>query len=181
MRSNFDQSEKLLRVADTILKTFLENTDDLSPVVEMRLGDLAITFEHHSGVLALHTNRPSDSLRHLRKHVTMLEDRSAHRPTENDSQWGVAHNELGNAYLQNNNAVIAEECFRTSIDVLNDLESTNTNTLTMPQINLGFSLWLQGRLDEAADEFAEVLRQRKLAYGENDAVSFAQDTLTLAR
>jgi hypothetical protein len=173
MKSNFEQSKKLLAVADTMLSRLRTKRDDEDPAVVERLIELATTFEHHSGVLALHTNRPRDSLQHLLKHKEMLEVNVPRELLERDSKWGVAFNELGNAYLQNGNAILAEECFRWSIDILNNLESTTTNTLTMPQINLGFSLWLQNKLSEAADEFSEVLAQRELAYGENDQVSFA--------
>lgn len=173
MKSNFEQSKKLLDVTDTMLTKFRGKLDGQDPAITEQLSELETLFEHHAGVLALHTNRPLDSLRHLLKHKDMLEENVPRSMLEGDSKWGVAFNELGNAYLQNGNAIFAEECFRESIEKLLDLTSSNTNTLTMPQINLGFSLWLQNRLDEAAAEFSEVMRQREIALGENDQVSFA--------
>lgn len=173
MQSKFDETLKLLNVADRMLLTFAKTHEPTNGAVEKRRKDLSAIFEHHFGVLALHTNKPPDSLRHLKAHRDMLEDNYPEEYLIKDSRWGVAWNELGNAYLQNQRAITAEECFRKSINVLNSLESTTTNTLSMPQINLAFALWLQNRLEEAEEEFVAVLEQRAYAYGEDDTVSFA--------
>lgn len=116
-----------------------------------------------------------DSLQHLLKHRNMLGRNVPPASLKRDTRLGVALNELGNAYLQSENAFIAKECFRQSVDELEYLTSSDTHThsLTMPQINLGFSLWLQEILDEAAEEFSEVMIQRKDALGADDPVSFA--------
>lgn len=173
MQSNFAECNNLLRVADQMLRSLSEQDNYLDNHIAEQLVNLTTTFEHHSGVLALYTNRPLESIKHLLTHKEMLE---SHRSTDRlklDGTWGTALNELGNAYLQNKNPTFAEECYRFSLESLNDVASTDTNTLTMPQINLGFCLWLQGRLEEAALEFDEVMQQRELVYQKDDTVSSA--------
>ena len=85
----------------------------------------------------------------------------------------VAWNELGNAYLQNNSKKEAEGCYRKSVDALEILKDANANTKSMPWINLGFVLHLQGRLDEAESAFRSAIDIRESVYGPNDRESFA--------
>lgn len=158
-------------------------------------------YHFHRGSRALHTNEPKESLSEFEKFWTMLrdevieeprdvnrylglpwhetfeamvQDRSRGAPSGEDQYIGVAWNELGNAYLQNNDTTKAEACYRKSFFIMDVTDgSASPNTVSMPLINLGFALWLQQRLSEAADTFEQALNYRKKNYGSDDSVSFA--------
>lgn len=158
-------------------------------------------YHFYRGSRALHTNEPKESLAALEKFWVMLRDEvigwpydhdrrvgvawsetfwamlqddSPEEPRAIDQYLGVAWNELGNAYLQNNEKEKAEACFRKSFKVMNGADGEVTpNTVSMPLINLGFVLWLQGRLSEAASVFEDALKYREKNYGSDDTVSFA--------
>jgi tetratricopeptide (TPR) repeat protein len=83
----------------------------------------------------------------------------------NDLSLGIAWNELGDAYLQNNLYDESEDCFRKSIDALRAFSGSTKISINMPLINLAFCHWLQWRLDEPGSVFAEALEDREKEYG----------------
>jgi tetratricopeptide (TPR) repeat protein len=172
MQSDFEETMMLLRFADSMLKTF-EKIDGLDPAAATFLDDLAASFQRQSGVLALYTNRSSDSVYHLTRYKTLVENGRSFELLRADPRRAVALHDLGGASLQNGGATLAEGYFLSSSDVLlRYLPNATTNMITMSQINLGFCYWLQGNLDAAANKFAEALKAREDAYGEDDTASY---------
>ena len=130
-------------------------------------------FHHHRGVIGLHINTPKESLSHFRAFTDDLRSHfgDAHKGGT-DQSLGVAWNELGNAFLQNEMWDQAEDSFMKSINALKGLEGATKVSISMPLINLAFTHWLQGRLDEAAADFEEALEDRETEYGIDDKTSF---------
>lgn len=131
-------------------------------------------FHHHWGVIGLHTNRPKESLSHFQEFTEMLrQELGTDKPVAGkDQSLGVAWNELGNAYLQNEAHAEAEDCFLKSIDALRTLSKSTELSISMPLINLAFCHWIQGHLEESSAEFAQALTAREKEYGSNDKTSF---------
>lgn len=176
MRSDFQDTIALLQMAEYMFKPLQDDEQGKQQQDEEVLEEFEEQlrlFEHHPGTLALHINRPGESLPHLKSFKAMVQEKIRQRPLGQDQRLGVAWNELGNAYLQNRYAKEAEDCFRNSIESLEVLESATTNTVSMPLISLGFALWMQDELEEAAKVFGRALADREAAYGQNDTVSFA--------
>lgn len=178
MRAAYEDTEDLLSMADDMFDPLTRDyegqqaqhqhvRDDFESQVRL--------FEHHRGTLALHVNRPKESLSYLKAFKRKVEENERKRPNgqEQDQSLGVALNELGNAYLQNNNPVLAATCFQDSLENLKPLAGATINTISMPQISLGFALWLQDELDDAETIFSQADAERAEAHGVNDTVSFA--------
>jgi tetratricopeptide (TPR) repeat protein len=99
-------------------------------------------------------------------------DFSGGTPQKEDKRLAVSWNELGNAHMMNKEWTSAEGCFIRSMNALKQLDKFKKVDLSFPIINLGFSYWLQGRLEEADKTLAEILEVREAAYGINDQESF---------
>lgn len=112
------------------------------------------------------------SLSSYRTFIQMLRDQIGDKPRHKDQSLGVAWNELGCAYMQNDDPKEAEICLKKSIDALGALEDVTRISISMPLINLAFAYWLQDRLTEAASTFEEALADREKEYGPNDRQSF---------
>lgn len=62
----------------------------------------------------------------------------------------ISWNELGNAYMLNDNWATGEECFLKSIEEMRRLRDYNKTTISLPIANLGLSYWRQNKLETAA-------------------------------
>ena len=176
MRSNFMVTQPLLNMARTMCEALHSQSlesESSSPELIEELHTLLRLYRHHQGVLGLHTNQPSVSLKNLQIFRAMLEHKLREMPSEGtDQSLGVCWNELGNAVLQNNDMKKAEEYFKKSIAVLGALDNATEITISMPLINLGFTYWVQGRLSDAAATFQRALEDRENKYGVDDQTSF---------
>ena len=175
LSSSFADTEPFLAMAEEMCKRLCK-IDSPTNERETGLNDdletlLRLSF-HHRGELSLHTNKPQVSLSSYRTFIQMLKDKFGDAPRGKDQSLGVAWNELGCAFLQNDTPNDAEDCFKKSIDALGSLDGASKISTSMPLINLAFAYWLQGRLDKAASTFQEALDDREREYGKNDRTSF---------
>lgn len=204
MRGDFKDTKVLLDFAATMLKPLdsdIEGQREQPKAIIDQFKEQRRLYHFHRGSRALHTNEPKESLAEFEKFWTMLRDevieepggselyfglpwhltfeamvrdRSREASRGEDQYLGVAWNELGNAYLQNDDTKKAEACYRKSFFIMDVTDGgVSPNTVSMPLINLGFALWLQGRLAEAAETFERALNYREENYGSDDNVSFA--------
>jgi hypothetical protein len=82
-----------------------------------------------------------------------------------------AYNEVGVAYMMNNQYDEGMKAFHKSINVYENLEHFTTDMAAFPLTNLGLSLWLQGRCGEAAEVLHKALIGREETYGHDDKES----------
>jgi hypothetical protein len=68
---------------------------------------------------------------------------------QTNSFLGVALNELGCAYLQNSKNTEAVIAFEESLTLIQKLKESPKQVVTIPQINLGFTYALDGRLEKS--------------------------------
>lgn len=175
MRSRFSETRPLLDTAHQIglrLATDQEEIQALPLELRKEFEHLQRIYYHHSGALAEHTNDNQGSLSNFSKFTEMLQDKFGDAPTGNDQSLGVAWNELGNSFLQFKQFPKAEECHRKSIKALSVLDGATKISTNMPLINLAYTKWVAGELDEASELFEEALADRVHAYGLNDRTSF---------
>jgi hypothetical protein len=172
MRSRFTETTPLLDMAESIQKC-IHVPADPDPKVKLDFERLQRIYEHHRGTFALHTNDPKKSLAHLEKFTSMTSKLLGDCPSGTDQSMGVGWNELGNAYLQNDNVDKAAEYFLKSIKALEALDGAREISISMPLINLGFAQWLKGSLEEAEATFMKAYEVRKREYGIEDKTSFA--------
>lgn len=128
---------------------------------------------YERGVKALHTNDPEISLINMKEFNRIVRNSYGDKPYGGaDQTLGVSWNELGNAYLQNNDGTEAENCYLKSKKSFQALDGATRITISMPLVSLGFAAWVQGRLGEADEIFSQALADREDAYGINDTTSF---------
>lgn len=127
---------------------------------------------HNRGCIALEINEPSDALHyHKLFNARMIKQLSGEAGRE-DIRLGISWNELGNAYMLNDDWVTGEECFLKSITEMGRLTSHTKSTVSLPLANLGLSYWLQKKLDLAEDVLFKGLEERIAEFGEDDKGSF---------
>ncbi len=161
----------LIRLAEQLcepLKAQLEALAEQSDIKD-EFDELQLNLHFHRGALAHHINEPEMALTELTTYNHMLMEKYAGQQTQ---KVAIGLNDLAVSYLQNNDAIKAEECLRKSIGILEQLPSVTPNTMSMPLINLGFTLWVQGRIAEAGAVFERALAKREQEYGSNDIRSF---------
>lgn len=175
MRGRFDDTISLLYQADLMCDAFeIENSDARpSHDLQHQLAVLRQTMIYERGVKALHTNDPEISLINMKEFNKIVRNSCGNQPYGGtDQTLGVSWNELGNAYLQSNNNIDAEECYLESKRTFQALDDATQISISMPLISLGFVAWVQGRLSEANDIFSKALADREEEYGINDTTSF---------
>jgi hypothetical protein len=176
MRNFYEDTNPLLDMADmmlTPLESDLEGRRSQPVKVQEQFEEQKRLFHFYRGCRALHTNEPRESLTHLQTFWELLRDQVGEQPHGQDQRMGVAFNELGNAYFQNNDLDNAEMCFNRSIELLRVVDGVMPNTVSMPLINLGFVLWQQKKLAKAASTFQEALEYREANSKPGDIDSFA--------
>lgn len=150
------------------LKVQLESLTEQSDIKD-EFDELQLNLHFHRGALAHHINEPEMALTELRTYNRLLKEKYAGQQTQ---KVAVGLNDLAVSYLQNNDAIKAEDCLRKSIAILEQLPNITSNTMSMPQINLGFTLWVQKRNAEAGGVFEDALATREQEYGSKDIRSF---------
>lgn len=142
------------------------------PGLQKAVQTLLSEINHDLGCIATETNQPEAALRHFSEFNRSMIKFAGDEPQREDMRLAVSWNELGNAYMMNKQWTQAADCFIRSMDTLKQLNNFKKVDLSFPQINLGFSYWLQGRLDEADEVLSDILAAREAAYGINDRESF---------
>lgn len=175
MRGRFDETIPLLYLAEVLCDSLEKSSSRDTSIQDLndQLAILRRTMIYERGVRALHTNEAKISLINMKAFSkTVRESYKDRIPGGKDQTLGVSWNELGNAFLQNNDGLEAERCYLESKKCLGALEGATRISISMPLINLGFSSWIQGRLGEADETFCQALKDRENEYGINDRVSF---------
>jgi tetratricopeptide (TPR) repeat protein len=127
---------------------------------------------HNRGCIALEINEPSDALYYHRLFNDRMVKQLSGEAGEKDMRLAISWNELGNAYMLNDNWVTGEDCFLKSIEEMRRLRDYNKTTISLPLANLGLSYWLQNKLETAARVLVQGLEERADELGEDDKVSF---------
>lgn len=173
MRSDYTATLPLIEMAEQLCEPLKKDQEGLSRATDElkeEFSALLRNFYFHRGALAHHINEPQMALENCAEFKRLLQVKLGN---QEDQSLGVAWNELGVAHIQNKDHEKSFECFRNSIAIMERLPDVTPNTKSMPMINLGFALWVAGRLDEAAAIFEESLSLREAAYGVDDLQSFA--------
>jgi hypothetical protein len=153
-------------------ENLLKQNDSLDTDLHRTIKTLLAEICHDLGCIATETNQPEAALTHFSAFNAAMIEFAGGEPQTKDKGLAVSWNELGNAYMMNENWKSAEDCFIISIDTLRQLDNFKKVDLSFPVINLGFSYWLQGRLSEADETLSDILAAREAAYGINDRESF---------
>lgn len=74
--------------------------------------------------------------------IDMLKNKIGNAPRGKDQSLGVTWNELGCAWLQNENPNEAVPCFKNSINAPRALEGATKISISMPLINIAFAYLL---------------------------------------
>jgi tetratricopeptide (TPR) repeat protein len=173
-RGNSIESTKYLETAMDIYETLQTRSKDgpQNEDINNTIKKMVAEIHHDLGCIATETNQPIAALDHFTAFNKARIEFADGKPQTKDMSLGVSWNELGNAYMMNEQWNSAADCFLRSMEILKQLESFKKVDLSFPQINLGFSYWLQGRLDEADQILSDILAAREEAYGINDRESF---------
>ena len=174
MWGRFDDTIPLLFQAELMCDAFEDGNEEDPSVKNLKyqLVVLNRTIIYERGVRALHTNDPEGALLNMKKFNQLVRDSYQHKPSGTDQTLGVSWNEIGNAYLQNNDSIEAERCFLNSKEAFEALDRATRISISMPLINLGFAALAQGRKGEADEIFSRALADREKEYGIDDKVSF---------
>lgn len=145
--------------------------------LQAKLGQMAVESIREShcflGIAFVETNEHSLSMIHKKKWLDMLEQRrTASGAPIIDYELGYAYNEIGVAYGNNDMLEEAAMAFRRSIEVFQSLSDYDNAMLGWPQPNLGFILWMQGKLEDAEKALVEILDIHAAKWGVDDTKSF---------
>ncbi|KAK5171081.1 uncharacterized protein LTR77_004225 [Saxophila tyrrhenica] len=181
-RGDYVEAGKLIQLTEKLCKALQvdESVFAEESSTKQEFDELVLQLPFHRGALAHHTNEPRVALDELKTYIRLLDKKPKRRQTAAwRQQMAIGLNDLGVSYLQNDDAVKAEDYLEQSIAILGELSDISPNTISMPQINLGFAFSLQGRHEEAADMFERTLVKREQNYGRDDVRSFALGKLLL--
>ena len=129
--------------------------------------------QSYLGIATAETNEHSASMIHKQKWLEMLLERKDKDgdPVE-DHELGIAYNEMGVAYGNNNSFDTATVAFHCSIDIFKRLEDYEDTMLTLPEPNLAFIYWMQGRFEDAEKLLRNSLTIQENHFGIDDTSSF---------
>ena len=115
---------------------------------------------HNRGCIALEINEPSDALHYHKLFNDRMVKQLSGKAGEKDMRLAISWNELGNAYMLNDDWATGEECFLKSIEEMRRLRDYNKTTISLPLANLGLSYWMQNKLETAARVLIQGLEER---------------------
>jgi tetratricopeptide (TPR) repeat protein len=137
-----------------------------------QLDSILAEIQHNRGCIATEINEPYDALNYHRRFNAMMVQEMGDMSHGNDMRLAISWNELGNAYMLNDDWPSGEECFQKSINLMRQLDNFEEVSISLPVVNLGLAYWLQGRHKEAHDILLDGLKKREQAFGPDDRVSF---------
>lgn len=143
-----------------------------STVALERLNYTLHEISHNRGCIALEINEPHDALMYLTRFNKMMLDEFSRTKSRIDIRLAISWNELGSAYMLNEDWEDAEESFIISLKEFKKLDNQPITSLSRPLVNLGLAYWIRGKIDEAAEILLSGLHDREAALGINDRVSF---------
>ena len=131
-----------------------------------------VEINHNRGCIALETNEPEDALKYHKLFNDAMVKEVANKASRDDMRLAISWNELGNAYMLNNNWSGGEECFLKSIEEMKKLENFERTMLSLPLANVGLAYWCLKKNDRALEVLEEGLREREATFGLDDRNSF---------
>ena len=140
---------------------------------DLNVEDILSETVHHKGCMALILNRPGDALSCFQTFNTIiLEEIGRNITKRKTSRLGISWNELGVAYMANQQWEKGEVCFLRALESVKEVENFSKTMMSFPLVNLGMAYWIQNRLDEATKVLTEGLKDREEIYGVDDRNSF---------
>jgi tetratricopeptide (TPR) repeat protein len=127
---------------------------------------------HNRGCIASDANDAAEAMKNLKRFHGMMEEELGKNIQPTDMRFGLACNELGNAYMLKEDWGQGERYFQRSIDLLQQLRNFEPVLISLPLVNLGYAFWLQGKLDDAAAILEKGIKDREEKYGINERISF---------
>ena len=160
-------------ICESLKLRLLEHPGPNKEVVTLRQLNFTLAeINHNLGCIATEINEPADALKHNKIFKEMVYRELGDCAPEDEPRVAISWNELGIAYMLNEDWKKGEECFRTSMELMRKVDSSDPTQLSLPVVNIGLSYWLQGRTTEAANILEDGLRHREAKYGRADRVSF---------
>ena len=127
---------------------------------------------HNRGCIALEVNDPNSALRyHLLFNKAMTKELET-KQTHEDMRLAISWNELGNAYMLNQEWSKGEKNFLKSITEMRRLKGFKPTQISLPLANLGLAYWLQEKYDLATEALLAGLKDREAEFGLDDRISF---------
>ncbi|XMA19839.1 hypothetical protein WAI453_012630 [Rhynchosporium graminicola] len=157
------------------LKCQLYEPSDLSSslgVTHSELDFMLAELYHNRGIIACGASDATEGLRNLKIFHDMMEKEFEKDTPRTDMRLGLAFNQLGFAYMLKEDWPQGEIHFLRSIELLEMLDDYEPTLISLPIVNLGYSYWLQGRLDEAATVLRKGVGDREQKFGIHDRISF---------
>jgi tetratricopeptide (TPR) repeat protein len=161
-------------ICESLKARLYEKPGGMSPgaVTQKQLDSILAEIQHNRGCIATEINEPYDALTYHKGFNTMMDQEMRTTTLRNDMRLAISWNELGNAYMLNDDWLKGEECFQKSVDLMRQLDNFEIIWISLPVVNLGLAYWLQGRHEEANDILLEGLKDRVDAFGPDDRISF---------
>lgn len=161
-------------ICESMKLRVLEHPEYVSndPLILPQLNYSLTEIHHNRGCIALEINEPIDALKYQKLFNEAMIRELAGQSSHDDMRLAISWNELGNAYMLNQNWAKGEECFLKSIEEMRKLKSFQATMISLPLANLGLAYWLQEKLDNAVATLSQGLEDRELAFGLDDRISF---------
>ena len=161
-------------ICESLKARLHEQSEAMSPnaVTHKQLDSMLAEIQHNRGCIATEINEPYDALAYNKDFNAMMVREMGTTTPCNDMRLAISWNELGNAYMLNDEWSKGEDCFQKSVASMRQLDHFQKVWLSRPLVNLGLAYWLQGRHEEATNILFEGLIDRVEHYGPDDRVSF---------
>ncbi|KAL2879140.1 hypothetical protein SGCOL_005563 [Colletotrichum sp. CLE4] len=133
--------------------------------------DLSALVYDVMGCVANGTNRPEESEKFNSKQLIIRKEISA-KTGEQNFQLGYAFNQMGCSLMMFKKFEKGGQMFRQALDIWHSVPGYRKGFALMEYANLGMSLWLQGKISEAAEVLEEGQRESDQGLGKLSMVSF---------
>lgn len=127
---------------------------------------------HTKGITATEMNKPLQALEYLRLFNEMMVKEWGSTVGGTNMRLPISWNQLGVAYMINDEWERGEQCFQKSIAVMKQLDDYQEYKISLPLANLGYAFWVTKRYPEAVQALEEGLAYRAAAFGPDDRESF---------
>jgi len=127
---------------------------------------------HTKGIAATEMNKPKQALEYLALFNNMMVKEWGSTIGGTNMRLPISWNQLGVAYMINDDWDHGIECFLKSIAAMKQLDNYQPYKISLPLANLGCAYWLTGRFDEAVQTLQEGLEYRAAEFGPDDGESF---------
>jgi tetratricopeptide (TPR) repeat protein len=161
-------------ICESLKARLYDQLEAMSPnaVTHKQLDSILAEIQHNRGCIATEINEPHDAFTYHKAFNAMMVQEMGTAPSGHDMRLAISWNQLGNAYMLNDDWSKGEECFQKSVDLMRQLDKFEKVSISLPVVNIGLAYWLQGRHEEANDILIEGLKDRVDAFGSDDRVSF---------